>query len=382
MWNEDKTHILDRLLATYVGRVYTAAVLHIRQRGRVVYERAVGQTNPQVSPALAHRHTLFDLASLTKLFTATTVLALVHQYREAFPQGVDTRVAHLIPEFRGERPIRAYEDPLHPGEWVTVTEKAGTVNAGEITVRDLLSHRSGLPAWRPLYQWPREHIRERVLHTFFSYPPRTRVVYSDIGFILLGWIVEKVTAMRLDEAIRRWVFTPLHLSHTAYRPLGEVAPPREDEVAATEFCAWRGRRMWGEVHDENAWALGGIAGHAGIFSTAEDVGTFGQAWLDVLRGQSPLPLPPSLAREAVSLQAEEGHTRRGLGWALRSTDPQAFTSPLSPRSFGHTGFTGTSLHVDPTTETVIVCLTNRVYYGRDPQGIMEFRGHVYRAVAQ
>ncbi len=139
--------------------------------------------------------------------------------------------------------------------------------------------------------------------------------------------------------------------------------------------------MWGEVHDENAWALGGVAGHAGMFGTAKDVGMFGQAWLDALGGAGPLPLPPALAREAVMPQAEEGGVRRGLGWALRSADPETFTSPLSPQAFGHTGFTGTSLHVDPTTETVIVVLTNRVYYGRDARGIMAFRRHVYRTIA-
>ena len=382
MWTEHIARELDRLLEEHAGRVYTAAVLHIRRHGEIVYERAVGYPNPEASPATTTPDTLFDLASLTKLFTATAIMALIHQRPDAFPEGVDTPVAHILPEFRGKRPIHAYEDPLHPGEWVTVSEGARDVDAGVVTLRDLLAHCSGLPAWRPLYRWSPQTIRQRVLNTFFSYLPRTRVVYSDIGFILLGWVIEAVTGQQLDHAIRDLVLNPLGLKHVGYRSPGKTPFPREDKVAATEFCRWRGRRVWGEVHDENAWALGGVAGHAGLFGTARDVAAFGQAWLDALHGKDTLPVPTPLVREAVSEQAKDGVVRRGLGWELRSSDPESFTFPLSPSTFGHTGFTGTSLHVDPERQIVIACFTNRVYYGRDASGIMEFRRKVYRVVGE
>ena len=364
---------LDDVLHAGVGRVYTAAVVHVRRGGRVVYERAVGQPNPEASPAPTRVDTLFDLASVTKVFTTTAFLALVEEGRIE----VDAPLARVFPQFTGRREIRGYEDPLHPGEWITV-ESGGQVDAGRVTFRQVLTHTSGLPAWRPLYTLPPDAIRPTVLDTFFAYRPGTRVVYSDIGLILLGWALEALTARPLDRVIEEVVTRPLGLTSVHFRPVGRT--PFEENIAATEVCPHRGRRVWGEVHDENAWALGGIAGHAGLFATARDVAGLGQAWLDRLQGRGDLPLSTALAREAVQEQARDGDVRRGLGWALRSPLPEGFTFPLGERTFGHSGFTGTSLYVDPERELVIAALTNRVYFGRDAAPILQWRRELHERV--
>jgi CubicO group peptidase (beta-lactamase class C family) len=232
-----------------------------------------------------------------------------------------------------------------------------------------------LPAWRPLYRQPANAIRDIVLNSFFSYPTAATVVYSDLGFILLGWAIEQLTGERLDRALREWVLSPLDLTGIQYRPLRET---RNDEAidneqcAPTEYCGWRGRRIQGEVHDENAWAIGGIAGHAGLFGSAAAVADLGQAWLASLNGTSDF-LPQWLAQEATRQQAATDTVRRGLGWALWSADLAAAIYPLSRESFGHSGFTGTSLHIDPQRQLVISCLTNEVYFGRHNRTIASFR---------
>jgi Beta-lactamase class C and other penicillin binding proteins len=339
-----------------------------------LYQRAVGRPNPEASGARTHLSTLFDLASLTKLFTATVFLTLVEEKRVS----LDTRVSEVLPEFTGTRPIRPYEHPLKPGEWVTIEASDQHADAGHVTFRHILAHTAGLPAWRPLFRLPRESIRPTVLNTFFACRPGTHVVYSDLGFMLLGWAVEALSGLPLDQAIRHRVSLPLKLPTLAFRPASRA--PFTPDIAATEVCAQRGRRVWGEVHDENAWTLGGISGHAGLFATVTDVGAFGQAWLDRLRGQGALPLSTEQVQEAVREQAREGDVRRGLGWALRSSNPDGFSYPLGDRSFGHTGFTGTSLYIDPEREAVITALTNRVYFGRDAEGITAWRRDLHTTV--
>lgn len=364
----------DRLLREGLGAIFPAAAIEIRRAGLPVYARTVGGLGgrPPEAGTPVGPDTLFDLASLTKLFTTTAFLALVAAGRTR----IDDPISTLVPALRGPRPIRPYEDPLRPGALVTVVEASGQVDAGAVTFRHLLSHSSGLPAWRPLYRLARGEIRAAVESTFFSYPTGTRVVYSDLGFMLLGWAIEAASGQRLDEAIDTLVLAPLGLCELRWGPV----PP--EGTVPTEFCDWRERRMRGEVHDENAWALHGIAGHAGLFGAAAAVAAFGQAWLDALRGARGALLPASIAQEAVSLQAADGSLRRGLGWALWSPDRDSVTHALSQRSFGHTGFTGTSLYVDPERDLVIACLTNHVFAGRETMGaIQPFRRALHAAAA-
>ncbi|NPA27281.1 MAG: serine hydrolase [Chloroflexi bacterium] len=364
---------LDPVLQQGLDRVYTAAVVQVRHRGRAVYHRAVGWPDPEAAgEQVTTRHTLFDLASITKPFVATAFLHLVARTPEL---GLNTPVAAVLPEFQGLRPVRAYPHPLQPGYTVQPSRHDGLIDAAQVTFQHVLTHSAGLPAWTRLYTLEPEALRATVLGTPFAYPPGQRVIYSDVGFMILGWAVEALAGRPLDQAVHALVLEPLGLRATGYRPAHRREPLPPGAVAATEACPWRGRRVRGEVHDENAWRLGGVAGHAGLFSTAAEVAAFGQAWLDATRGHGPLAelLGPDLARQAVQLQAAEGPVRRGLGWALWSPAPRSASHPLGPRTFGHTGFTGTSLFVDPDCDLVIAALTNRVYFGRDSTPISDWR---------
>jgi CubicO group peptidase (beta-lactamase class C family) len=193
--------------------------------------------------------------------------------------------------------------------------------------------------------------------------------------MLLGLAIATLTARPLDAAVGRLVLDPLG------NPAIPFGPVPAAQAAPTEYCAWRGRRIRGEVHDENAWAMGGVAGHAGLFGTAAAVASLGQAWLADCQGANRL-LPQWLAAEATGLQAEDGVVRRGLGWAAWSPDPDSASHPLSRRTFGHTGFTGTSLYVDPERELVIACLTNEVYKGRQARQIGRLRVALHERVVE
>lgn len=388
---------VDDILRTAIETVTPAAQLVVRWRGDVVFAEAYGYLDPETRTRPTQPDTRFDMASVTKLFAVTAFMTLVEEGRVALDQPVRT----ILPDFDGLRPIRPYEDPLAPGGLVTVSEATEQVNAGAVTFRHLLSHTSGLPAWRPLHQEAdAEAARQLALSTFFSYPTGARVVYSDIGLILLGMAIEALTGHPLDAVIRDRVTAPLGLTHTGYSPVSHqpsaisgqpsavsdqppeaafhpsafILPP--SNIAPTEFCAWRGRRIVGEVHDENAWRLGGVSGHAGIFSTASEIAAFGQLYLE---GGAPL-LHSATVAEMTRLQAETGAVRRGLGFVLWSPDPEASSHPFGPRTFGHTGFTGTSLWMDPDRALVVALLTNDVYHGRQGRGIAPLRVAVHQSI--
>lgn len=364
--------LLDGLMTEWAGRVFPAAQLVVHLHGAPVYNRAFGWVAPDERRTPTTPHTLFDLASLTKLFTVTAFMRLV----EVGTVALDQPVCTILPAFSGQRPILPYEDPLTPGSLVAVSNEDGVVDAGLVTFRQLLCHSAGLPAWRPLYRQPdADAARRMVLESFFSYQLQQHVVYSDIGLILLGMAVEVLSGLRLDDALAQFVTQPLGLRDTRFLPMGE---PCSALVAPTEFCAWRQRRVIAEVHDENACALGGIAGHAGLFSTAGDVARFGQLFLD---GGAPL-LQPETVAQMTRVQSQEGNTRRGLGFALWSSDPEASGNPFSQQAFGHTGFTGASLWIDPQADLVVALLTNEVYFGRTNRGIAPLRVAVHRAVVE
>ncbi len=360
----------DSILSQAIGTATPAAQLVIRHRGEVVHDVAIGFLDPQIRTRPVNAETLFDLASVTKLFTTTTFMALCEQGEVS----VDDPVSSVLPEFSGIRPIQPYEDPLNWGKTVSVSDQPGVVDTKRVTFRNLLAHNSGLPAWRAFKDQPDAESAIRLaLDTFFSYPTEQRVVYSDVGLILLGLAVSRLAGSPLDEAITRRVTKPLGLS-AHFQPAAPLQSPQN--IAPTEFCKWRGRRIVGEVHDESAWRLGGIAGHAGLFAHAHDVAAFGQSFLDasLLRRETIV--------EMTRLQAEFESTRRGLGFALWSPDPEASSHPFSSATFGHTGFTGTSLWIDPSRALVVALLTNDVYGGREGRGIAGLRVQVHRAIVE
>lgn len=307
--------------------------------------------------------TSFDLASLTKVIS--TLPAIL---RLASDGALD-----LDAPLKGPFPNAGwFRDP----------------SLGDRTARDLLTHTSGLPAWAPLMGLVSTR-RTAIGHALASDLPHAHgdVVYSDLGFITLGALVEVTSGVRQDRFLRERILGPLGIGPEAlgYRPLGDSTevPPPPVRVAATERCGWRGRLLEGEVHDEGAWIMGGVAGHAGLFGTAHGVARYAQAWLR----QDPRLGDAALAGEAVRRATRTGEPARGLGWVLARDgdegEPAAGTNGpdwRGPRGYGHTGFTGTSLWIDPGLDRFCVLLTNRVHPTRHGGGaIQDLRRSVHRA---
>lgn len=307
--------------------------------------------------------TVFDLASLTKV-VATTPAALLLLERGAFR--LDDPVQLFLPDFTGG-------------------------NREAVRIRHLLTHTSGLPAFVHLFNrgLSRQEIMASIHRLELTYPPGTDVVYSDLGFILLTEVIEKITGQRLDQFTRREVFAPLGLEDTGFLPLPPSAARadrdwlRQPHFAATEYRADWGRYVRGEVHDENANAMEGVSGHAGLFSTAADLARYARLWL--AEGKIPdQPATRLLAARTVA-EATRNHTEglreaRGLGWVIRGRENSSGGDLLSSRAYGHTGFTGTSLWIDPELDLFVVLLTNRVHLGRDNTAILRLRPRFHNLV--
>jgi CubicO group peptidase (beta-lactamase class C family) len=297
--------------------------------------------------------TIFDLASLTKpLATATALMVLVDDGRV----GLDDPVTKVLPRF-GDR------------------GKDG------VTLRHLLAHSAGLKPWRPFYEAlaererksgdkvlcsaaAKEAVIERICLSAPVHEIGEAAVYGDLDFIVLGAVVEAVADQPLDRFCEERIFSPLGLRDTHFIPLGDGAPAFPEEsrrrTAATENCPWRNRILWGEVHDGNAWAMGGVAGHAGLFSTARDVMDDAQALLEVWHGRSEV-LPRAALRSFFARQEVPGGTSWALGWDTPTPGTSMSGKHFSANSVGHLGFTGTSLWIDLESEAIVVMLTNRVH---------------------
>jgi serine-type D-Ala-D-Ala carboxypeptidase len=363
--------VLEAIVERAVPQQAPAVQLVVRWRGATVFDRCWGWLDPASCQQPVSATTRFDLASVTKLFVVAAFMRLV----EGGAVALDQALASALPEFCGERPIQPYPDPQRPDMLIRLAS-GGSVDVGRISFRQILTHSSGLPAWRPIFRQPvPAAARQMVLATACAYLPGTNVVYSDIGLILLGMAIERLTEQPLDLFVEQQVLLPLGLRHTGYLPLGKRLHA-SDAIAPTGICGWRKRRIHGEVHDENAAALGGVAGHAGLFSTAAEVARFGQSFLDA---GAPLLSYTSVAA-MTRLQARRATIRRGLGFALWSDDPQASSHPFSSRCFGHTGFTGTSLWIDPQRSLVVALLTNDLYHGRAARAIGPLRVAIHQAI--
>ena len=279
----------------------------------------------------------------------------------------------VIPELGegGMRGVDGGQEPLSRRRLPTPPERAGwTVDPTMVTFRQLLTHTSGMAPWRSAFD---DGGLDAVCRYRFVARPGEECHYSDLGFMLVGKSVSRVFGAPLEVAMQALLRDRLALDSLAYAPARAGLPQRL--IAPTSFDHdWRGRRCWGEVEDENAAALGGVAGHAGLFATVEDVARFGVAWLR----RDPRLRLGSLWGTATTDQTPGMSAARGLGWQVQPTDHLA---PFSSRAYGHTGFTGTSLAVDPEHDIVVALLSNRVYAGRTHEGIDELRPEIHRIVA-
>jgi beta-glucosidase-like glycosyl hydrolase/CubicO group peptidase (beta-lactamase class C family) len=342
----------DRVVANAVaGRAFPGAVLAIGKDGALVHLEAYGRLSYDPGSPAVRPDTLYDLASLTKVVVATTAaLVLADQGK----MDLDRPVAAFLPEFRGRSKER-------------------------VTVRDLLTHSSGLDWWAPLYKELRgkaAYVRH-IAASDLVYEPGTRSLYSDLGFILLGEVLERVAGRDLASFAREEILGPLGMGDTLYRPGPELLP----RIAPTEDDPWRGRMLRGEVHDENAFAMGGVAPHAGLFGTASDLARFAQMWLWHGVYDHHRFAARTLVERFSAVAGVPGSTR-ALGWDTPSPEGSSAGTLLSRRSFGHTGFTGTSLWIDPERRLFVVLLTNRVHPRRDNDAIQAVRSAVADAVAR
>lgn len=345
-------HKVKELLDNQLNKTFTAYQAVALVDGQEILNIHGGQVAEKSSTAIS-RGTKFDIASITKLFTTVAALKLV----ESGQLDLEAPVWRYLPEFVGERTIAPYPDPLNPGKFVTICADGGKVQLNEVTVKELLTHNSGMGAWYPLYR-ELNHSDKNLLSTAFSLalekpfcaPRASKVVYSDLGLIVIGELLQRITKVPLAEIILG-VTKPLPIA-------AEFNPSDKLSIPATEFRADLGRRIQGEVHDENALAMGGIAPHAGLFMTAKDLATFGEA----LRAST---LVSKATMDAATAKVvADGDISRGIGFALSTPGPKSANGPLSEGSYGHYGFTGTSLWIDPPRRLVAVLLTNRVYFGR------------------
>jgi CubicO group peptidase (beta-lactamase class C family) len=296
-----------------------------------------GKLTRDATAGAVTRGTIYDLASLTKPIVTTTAAMILLQQRRF---DLDAPVARYLPEFSPA--AKSDPDP----SW-----------RARVTVRMLLLHDSGLPAHREFYKEAkgRDAILARVLAEPLAHEPGKQTEYSDLGFILLGEIIERLTGKSLDRYAKQSIFAPLGLDSFQFNP-----PPKlRNEIAPTEDDkTFRRRPIWGEVHDQNASVMGGVAGHAGLFSTAGDVAAFAQMILNGgiyahHRVVSRAIIEQFIARQTIA------NSVRTLGWDVPA-DPAATGHYFSPHSFGHYGYTGTSLWIDQERGLFIILLTNRV----------------------
>jgi beta-glucosidase-like glycosyl hydrolase/CubicO group peptidase (beta-lactamase class C family) len=354
VWDRERLDGVTRFLQAKVAEgAFPGGVLVVGHEGRIVFEQAVGVYGED-DPRPVSTGTVYDLASLTKVIGLTTAtMLLVAEGR----LDIDRPVQDYLPEFTG------------PGK-------------DNVRVIHLLTHTSGLPAWVPLHleTKTRDDALRRVLASPLEAAPGTDYVYSDLGAITLTHLIERVTGERLDEFLERRVFGPLGMTHTRF------LPPEEWRafIAPTERDPWRGRVLRGEVHDENAARLDGVSGHAGLFSSGRDLSVFARWLLDAYHDRSapnaPAPLPASLVRRFTTRQRGPAGSTRALGWDTPSTTGSSAGTLLSPSSFGHTGFTGTSIWIDPTEDLFIILLTNRVHPTRDNRALLRLRGAIADSV--
>jgi CubicO group peptidase (beta-lactamase class C family) len=315
---------LERALS---DSAFPGAYAVVGNRSGPLVQLGVGRLDWSES-ATPDENTLWDMASLTKVVALTSALM---QLTETGKVDLDAPVQRYVAEFRGR-------------------------NKERVTVRHLLTHSSGLPNWRPLFKEAAspEAARALAVATELDTLPGVRMSYSDLGAIILGVLVERVSGEPLDQYTARHVFGPLGMRSTQYRPPASVL----GRVAPTEWDSWRQRKIRGEVHDENAFALGGVSGHAGLFSTGHDVTRFLRMYLNGGTLDGARVVSAETIRRFTTVQ-DSLLSNRALGWETPNGTNSAGRLMRRP-AFGHTGFTGTSIWVDPTRDVFIVLLTNRV----------------------
>ena len=356
--------------------VYPGCVVLVAQRGEVLFEHATGvrwlRGSSQPADDNAMRlDTVFDIASLTGVVvTATLIMRLVESGRVK----LEDRVSKFLTGF-------------------------GVHGKSDITIAHLLTHTSGLPAWHPFCEellqlnagarlgilasrGARDYVYNELRRIEPRYAVGSREMYSDLGFLLLGEVIEAVEGVRLDGSFSRHILSPLRLSRSGFIDLAllrrRAVEPDYSAIAPTENCPWRGHTLCGEVHDDNAWAMGGVAGHSGLFSSAGDLTRFAQQMCAAHAGTSQFISSHTVRRFwTAGLPGKRGAYR--CGWESPHAENGMGDTGISADAVGHNSFTGCSLWIDPERQISIVVMTNRVHPSRNNKKIGGWRTEFHRA---
>ena len=341
--------------------VYPGAVLLVARKNEIAFFEKTGNRALVPTPLPMKKDTPFDLASLTKpVGTALSIMKLFDEGAVHADQSLGELLQISVPP-----------------------DKAA------ITLRFLLNHCAGFPDWMPFYldlerEEPRKRktlLREKLLNIGLAYSPGTRALYSDLGYMMLEWIIEKVSGISVPQFLDAHFLVPLSLDNALF--FDKIRQKRKKtEFAATEDCPWRKRIIQGEVHDENAWAMGGYSGHAGLFGTA--VGVYGLANLlsEHFHGVRGDYLQPKTVRTFFEKQSLVSGSTWALGWDTPSPTGSSAGRHFSPDSVGHLGFTGTSLWMDLYQDVIVVFLTNRIHPSRQNMAIRAFRPRLHNMVME
>lgn len=337
--------------------------LLVDKDGELVYRYAVGYAQQYPEHKDLTEHTFFDLSSLTNVIATTTAVMLLLRDQQ----------------IRLDAPVQTYLP-----EWPQP----------QITIAHLLTHSSGLPPWMPLYEDVQQEAKrqgqefigsadaqkfvfQRLCQTTLISSPSEHYTYSDLGFLLLGYVLEKITGRPLDQYCSETIFAPLGMTNTFFRKHGD--PLRPGDYAATERCEWRQRILVGEVHDENAYAIGGVAGHAGLFSTLDDLRIFMNTLRRCYEGTDAF-LPQPIVQQFFSCQHLPSTSTRAFGWDTPSKDDSSGGELLSENSVGHTGVTGPSIWLDLQRKLLIVLCSNRVHPSRHNHKFLKMRPKIHDTV--
>jgi serine-type D-Ala-D-Ala carboxypeptidase len=350
--DEQFQRAFDVLRSGIGQRAFPGAAIAVTHQGKLIAHKALGRFTYDATSTAVTADTIYDLASVTKVIATTTACMILYD-RGRFK--LDQPLADLLPDFAAQQ---------------------DAARRRQITLCMLLSHSSGLPAYIKLFQTAlnKDELIQRALRVPLAAAPGSRAEYSDIGFILLGQALEKLSHEPLDQFCQREIFAKLNLGHTCFNPPAELKlaiPPTEDDRT------FRHRLIQGEVNDENASVMGGVAGHAGCFATSLDVSVFAQC---MLREGTPLVKKETLEIFTRRQDLPPG-TSRALGWDTPS-QPSQSGKYFSSRSYGHLGYTGTSLWIDSDRQLSVTLLTNRTWPDRGSQSIKHIRPAFHNAVIE
>jgi CubicO group peptidase (beta-lactamase class C family) len=367
---------VEQQMDAAVGRgVFPGAVLLVRDGAHVFYLRAFGNRSLEPERMPMHEETIFDVSSLTK--PMATSIAMMLMVKDGRLQ-LDDRVSRFFHNF-------------------------GVHGKTHITFRHLLSHCSGLPAWRPYFQevldierregrinflgsqGAKTFVYHAIMRERLEAEPGTRAIYSDLGFMLLGAVVEEISGMTLDRFCQSRIFRPLGLHATAFVDLSVLRThrlePATEMIAPTERCPWRKRVLCGVVHDDNAYAMGGVSGHAGLFSSARDLDIILEHLKDSYRSARNM-IPQPIMQEFWTRDARVPGSTWCLGWDTPSSAGSSAGSHFSAHSVGHLGFTGTSIWLDLERDRHVILLSNRVHPSRNNEAIREFRPLIHDRIME